>query len=68
MYIIKLNQKKGDMYKEVYDFEGFRTTNSLEEATKFRSTEEAEKILQSPAVSKMYQQAEIERITLKDLM
>lgn len=62
MYIIKLNQKKGDMYKEVYDFEGFRTTNNLEEATKFRSSEEAEKILQSPAISGVYQEAQIEKV------
>jgi hypothetical protein len=62
MYIIKLNKAKGEMYKELYDCEGFRSTSNVEEATRFSSSEEADKILQSSAVSNIYQEAEIERI------
>jgi len=62
MYIIRLEKNQGKMYKEVYDFEGFRITDNIDEATRFRSTEEAEKILQSPAIFNMYQEAAIERI------
>jgi hypothetical protein len=62
MYIIRLDKNQGKMYKEVYNFEGFRITDNIQEATRFKTSAEAQKILQSPAISNVYQEAQIERI------
>jgi hypothetical protein len=61
MYIIRLDQEKGKMYKAIYD-EGFRSTLNIEEATKFTNEQEAKKLLETTAIKNMYQTAIVERI------
>jgi major membrane immunogen (membrane-anchored lipoprotein) len=62
MYIIRLDAESGDMFKVLYDYEGFKGTLKIEEATKFKTLDEAKDVLESMSIRKVYQAAHIERI------
>lgn len=62
MYIIRLDKDNGNMYKELYDFEGFRSTFNFEEATKFRTSEEAKEMLNHLNINTKYKKAQIEKV------
>jgi hypothetical protein len=61
MYIIRLDQKEGNMYKAIYD-EGFRPTLNIEEATIFLTEQEAKNLIQNTQIKKIYETAQVERI------
>lgn len=61
MYIIQLSQEKKEFYKDFTDY-GFKSTKSIEEATRFKTQEEAESRLKSYGVRVAHPNAFIERI------
>jgi hypothetical protein len=61
MYIIRLDQNEGYMYKAIYD-EGFRSTLNIEEATTFATEQEAQKLIENTIIKNIYQTAQVERI------
>jgi hypothetical protein len=63
MYIIKLDNQNGDMFQVLYNYQGFKTTIKVEEATKFKTLEEAQDVLNAMSgIRKKYSKAQIERI------
>lgn len=61
MYIVKLNNDTGELYKAYTDY-AFTTTTELAEATKFKSLEEATSILQLQGIKNLYDNPTVERI------
>lgn len=61
IFVIKLDKEKEEFYKDFTDY-GFKSTKSIEEATRFKTQEEAESRLKSYGVRVAHPNAFIERI------
>lgn len=61
MYVIKLDNTTGDLYREITD-EGFYATPDIRQATIFDTEKQAQIILDSYAVQMLYQTATIQKI------
>jgi hypothetical protein len=63
MYIIKLDSRNGHMFQVLYNYQGFKATLKVEEATKFKTSAEAHNVLEAMSgIRKTYSEAQIERI------
>jgi hypothetical protein len=63
MYIIKLDAENGNMLHVLYNYQGFKATLKLEEATKFKTSEEAQNILNAmQGIRKTYKEAQIHKV------
>ena len=63
MYIIKLDSRKGHMFQALYNYQGFKATLKLEEATKFKTSEAAYNMLEAMSgIRQKYNEAQIEKI------
>ena len=63
MYIIKLDVKNGNMLHVLYNYQGFKATSKLEEATKFKTLEEATNLLNAmQGILKTYKEAQIHKV------